>query len=299
MGDSGENGSFHGIANWVREKIYRRKKMENKTTKKRKPFILVAMAALLAVIFAMAGTTFAKYISTASVATTSATVAKWGYVVSTNADDLWGTKYTYQTDASKVVTGTTAGVTIVSSSTDNVVAPGSTGSITLSIKGSAEVLSAITVTAEGTPIQLTQQANADSALTTAYEPIVWSIALNGDSTGKIGDTDAITAQDNLTMAQLVTALEGISKTNIAANTTVDINVTISWAWPFSTTGHDQDDTDLAALIANSDAKGNAAGTTKMSFELGVEVVQLEKEKTETVVSSSTSSSDSSDDSSAD
>ena len=53
--------------------------------KKRSLFIVVAMVLLLAVVLGMGGTTFAKYITSKDVPVESATVAKWGYVITANA----------------------------------------------------------------------------------------------------------------------------------------------------------------------------------------------------------------------
>jgi hypothetical protein len=262
----------HEVADWILKKIQEKKSMENKTTKRRKPLILVVMAALLAVIFAMAGTTFAKYVSSATIQTQTATVAKWGYVINTDTSNLWGTDYVYKDTASQVTDGT--GITIKSSSENKVVAPGSKGSLTVKVSGEAEVLSAVTVsTTAATPIALTKTAKGE---TVSYEPIQWTVSGTavvgtGDSANDLLANKTLT---NLSLSELKTLLDGLTASNIAPGTTVAIDLTIGWEWAYSTDGNDQNDTDLGALIAGSTAKGSAEGTTAMSFGLSVQVEQL-------------------------
>ena len=117
---------------------------------KRKSLIVIAMFVLLAVLIAMSGMTFARYISSKEVPTQSATVAKWGFVVSADADALFGSDYKGTTLAT-VVANTEEQLSVSAESAAEgqtrglVVAPGTTGSMTFSITGEAEVRAQITV----------------------------------------------------------------------------------------------------------------------------------------------------------
>ena len=64
--------------------------MKNKTrNNKRKPLLVVALVLMVALVLGMGAMTYSRYISTAEMddGKTTATVAKWGYVVTINADN--------------------------------------------------------------------------------------------------------------------------------------------------------------------------------------------------------------------
>ena len=192
---------------------------KEKNTKKtnKKPFLVAGFALLLALIGCVGGVTYSKYISKTDVPSTQATVAKWGYVVTGNSDDLFGKKYAKDatTNTAKV---DAAGTVIVSATTDtNVVAPGATGSLTVTVKGTAEVMASLTIKlSDVSDISLSDGANH------TYNPLKW--------TAKVGGT-AITDAENTTLANVATALSKYSK-SFAANETVDTTFTLSYTWEF-------------------------------------------------------------------
>lgn len=201
-------------------------KKENKTMKK--GLTIAALALLLGIVGYTGGNTFAKYISETEVPTTSATVAKWGYVVNTDASKLWGADYKFDTNAS-VVTKDTSSLTVSDFADGSVVAPGTKGSVNLFIKGQAEVLSKLTIESDITDIFLDDETQGDQ-----YYPVKWS--LSDDSVAKINNVDQLPAEKtDLTGAQMATLLEGLSETNIQPNYLVEYNLTIEWKWDFSGT----------------------------------------------------------------
>ena len=58
-----------------------------------RPFIITAMVALIALVVGMGGYTFAKYFTSTGTHSNQATVAKWGFVLSANATNLFGEEY--------------------------------------------------------------------------------------------------------------------------------------------------------------------------------------------------------------
>lgn len=203
----------------------------------RKYLIVVAMLVLLAVVLFMGGSTYAKYLTQKDVATEQATVAKWGYVITENAEKFFGTDYTKGEGNTATVVADNSGESISAFSTTKVVAPGASGSMTLDINGKAEVLSKITFTVTGglnesvrndqaEAIQLTHANGA--ALNSVYEPIKWTVTNTGDTTLENLPTNA-------TLAQLETWLEEGLNNEFAAvtpNTNINIELTISWVWAF-------------------------------------------------------------------
>lgn len=199
-------------------------KKENKTMKK--VLTISALALLLGLVGYTGGNTFAKYISQTEVPSTSATVAKWGYVVNSDASKLWGDDYKFDTDAS-VVTEETSGLTVADKADDEVVAPGTKGEVSLNVKGQPEVLSKIDVTSTIADIYLDDDANAENG---RYYPVKWSIS----GTATINDKDQLPAKKtDLTGAQMAELLANLSATNIPANVKVNYELTISWSWAFN------------------------------------------------------------------
>ena len=187
-------------------------------------------------------TTFAKY-TTAESKTETARVAKWGVEVKLTTEDLFKKGYaadnTLAEDDSSVV---------LSSTTDKVVAPGTGGNITLSIKGTPEVDASVVYNANLTL--------SGWDVNGAYCPLV--IKVNG-AEFKIGasysDTDAI--------EEAVVAAILALNTTVDANESVDNSITVTWEWAFD--GDDDNDTIL----------GDAAAAPTITFTIGCTVTQLE------------------------
>ena len=200
-------------------------------------WILLAFALISAVL--VSGT-MAKYVTTAS-GTDTARVAAWGVNVAGDVA-LFDTNYaaddsTYTLTADSVIS--TAG---------NVVAPGTSGTAAaFTITGTPEVATRVTFAA-----------GAGSALAGwgGYEPIVWSVTINGATTS------------DLTFDQMLAALDGVSldfapNTNLSAAAT---DVAVAWDWPFSTgAANDILDTNL----------GNAATPATITLNLAATVTQID------------------------
>lgn len=268
------------------------KKKENKTMKK--VLTVSALALLLGLVGYTGGSTFAKYISQTKVPSTSATVAKWGYVVNSDASKLWGDDYKFDTDAS-VVTEETSGLTVADSADDSVVAPGTKGEVSLNVKGQPEVLSKIDVTSTIADIYLDDDADAENG---RYYPVKWSIS----GTATINDVDQLPAdKTDLTGAEMAELLANLSATNIPANVKVNYELKISWSWAFNgvadagvldlftTDAADKLTGDEADTVLGNDGKHyNDADVApspayqlnkETSFTLNVVVSQLDKEET--------------------
>ena len=269
-------------------------KKENKTMKK--VLTISALALLLGLVGYTGGSTFAKYISETEVPSTSATVAKWGYVVNSDASKLWGADYKFDTsEAASVVTKETSGLTVADSADDEVVAPGTKGEVSLNVIGKPEVLSKIDVTSTIADIYLDDDANAENG---RYYPVKWSIS----GTATINGKDQLPAkQSDLTGAQMAELLTNLSATNIPANVDVSYKLTISWSWAFNGVA-DAGVLDLFTTEASDKLTGDEADTVlgnggkhyndadvapstayqlkqDTSFALTVVVSQLDKEET--------------------
>ena len=225
-------------------------------------FLLVAV---LISTSAISGT-YAKYVTTASGEET-ARVAKWGVEVYVNAlgDEVNGLfAKTYAKDST-----TTIDTTV--SATDKVVAPGTNNeddAFKFSITGIPEVDVKVDVVvteadkdvflkqATGLPKMTTGDTTDKFDLANDYYPVKYTLTK--------GSTPVV---ENVTLAELKTALEGISVAKVDANT--DLGTTfgeyeISWKWDYDGANTiDDADTllgDLAAGITLTPATTLVAGT---------------------------------------
>ena len=193
--------------------------------KNKKTVLTIAIALLLVLALALGGFTFAKYISQGN-GSDSATVAKWGWTISADAGSFFGKKYAGQ--GLSTVTEGDENLSVKASGDSNVVAPGTTGSFTFSIGGSAEVASKITVALTGKDIVLkatvtTGEPSASKTTTYTYSPIKFSL-----------QKDEGAAEEDLTFAELQKKLAALSAEAVAAGETYAGagEYTVTWEWAF-------------------------------------------------------------------
>ncbi len=180
--------------------------MEKKNRKNRKPLIVVAMLLMVALVVGMGAMTYSRYVSSFNSGDQTATAAKWGYVVSANTTNLFGDQYKKDgANATAKVDGSGA-VVVDAVGTAKVVAPGTKGSMTISVNGVAEVLA-----------RLTFSATVSSAISfDTYMPIQWTVS---DGTTTKTGTDLKTTLESFTPAEALTP-----------GTEISTDYTISWEW---------------------------------------------------------------------
>lgn len=222
------------------------------TKTRKKSVILTAIVLLLVAVLALGATTYAKYISSYSVTGKNATVAKWGFTVTGNAADLFSATY----NKGAKVEANNGSIDVKAES--EIVAPGTSGSMTVTVSGSAEVKAKVTITAGNSEDVLLINTETNET----YNPLVWTI--------KKGD-------DVLATGDLVAAINAFNNesTVIEAGTTLEeTTYTISWAWAFES-GHDAEDTILGQFANNTPVDGYEAVTTVTleGFSINIEQVQ--------------------------
>ena len=228
---------------------------------KKKVVIVAAMVLLLATVLVMSMSTFAKYTSTATPVSANATVAQWGLVANANAANLFPAKYGPAASnlADAWVDADAAKVSVADSGTAATVAPGTTGSVSFGVSGTAEVLAKVTITATGTDLVLTKGSET-------YSPIKWSLSKNGV---------AVAEYQNKTLAEIVTYLntDAIDET-IQPNSTVAAEYVLTWTWAFNNTdasGIAGLDGNAADTILGKLAVGAVEGYSKTDVSFGVTV----------------------------
>lgn len=196
------------------------KRNENKKSLKKKVLVVSGLALLLGLIGYTGGNTYAKYIDQVSAPSQTATVAKWGHVVNIQDADLFGSDYTLSTGTSATEVEDNTGVAVsAKTSAGNIVAPGTTGSIAFSIKGTAEVYSQLTVDVTGKDVGLSDGTNKEF-------PVKWTLSKDG--------TPVV---QNKTLQEVVTHLDGFDeKIDIGEESSHAGEYLLTWSWSFETAG---------------------------------------------------------------
>ena len=216
----------------------------------------ILMVAVLLTTCAISST-FAKYVTTgAQSAAEVGRVAKWDVEIVSSADGLFAEKY--ENGAVNA-----SGNDVVSVSADNVVAPGTanSASLTATINGQPEVAFSLTTVAT---VTLTGWVgdfdNDDSTEDTYYCPLV--VKVNG-TTVEAGANAAAYA------ANIKSAIETAGTEEFAAGTELTdevVGVTVEWSWDFDANG-----------VGTNDAKDTIlgeAGSSTISIAIQQTATQI-------------------------
>lgn len=222
--------------------------MNKSESKKGKKIALVAVFVMLIFVFAFGGYSFAKY-TTKGTGTDSASVAAWGIKVTANNTGNFKTQY--ESDDG------TLQVSAIDST--KVVAPGTSGSMTLAISGSAEV--AVGVKME---FSATEDIYAKYGTDKEYRPLKFKLSVTGK--------DAALAEGPLKeIEKYVTGLgSGYNIGTYGVNYNFDSNpvvYTLSWEWAFFTDANtDILDTAIAANDTTAEVGGEAVSEINQEVE---------------------------------
>lgn len=211
--------------------------MKNKTRKSKKILMVAAIALMVALVAAMGTMTYSRYVSSSDLGSQQATAAKWGLSVQAVTTNFLGTDYSETNDDGVATMGevTTDGVAVNAFATDVVVAPGTSGFMTIEVDGSAEVLAKLTIAMEYT---------ADISATTGgntYNPVKWTLSKSTD--GGTNYTDVVGAV-NITLEAMESKIEAQSA-YITAGQPAQVILKLSWAWAL------ESGADAAAIAANN------------------------------------------------
>lgn len=143
----------------------------------RKTTVIIALLLALIAILSFGGYTLSKFVTSGG-STGKAQVAKWGYTLEIDGSNLFGKNYKFDDKASKV-TKDTEGLTVKASGDYNVIAPGTTGSMTFKIGGQAEVKALIAMGIDPKKDVTLEMQKADGGKI-VYNPVKWTLKKNGD-----------------------------------------------------------------------------------------------------------------------
>ena len=237
------------------------------------------MVAVLLTTSAISGT-FAKYVTQAAAGDT-ARVAKWGVTV-TAAGSLFDTTYNDTTPPDNAIGGSSLTYTVVSSTSDALVAPGTDNTeqanaadktLQITVAGTPEVAVNVSFNVtnvkdvklpSGTLLDFTTGNDTTDtfALASDYYPVQFTLTRNGSALvtdGKLSDVK--------------TALENLNG-NYAANTDLSSvigDLELTWHWTFDT--NDRADTALGQIAAGSYSLSGSE--INASIDIAVSVTQVD------------------------
>lgn len=242
----------------------------------RKSIFVIGLLLLLVAVIGFGGYTLSKYVTEKN-ASGKASVAKWGFTVSADATNLLGKEYKYN-GASSTVNGD-QGITVKAKTSEgNIVAPGTTGSMTFSIGGTAEVKAAIAVNMNVTSdvVLKYKTTTAPEETPVEYYPVKWALK-------KTVGENTTTVVENKTLAQLRDKLATLNATVEAGEAYANAaTYTIEWAWAFEVDETTNElDTFLGKIANKADAtddkytKQDGTSTT-FEFTLDISVTQVKE-----------------------
>lgn len=262
----------------------------------RKSIFVIALLLLLVAVIGFGGYTLSKYVTKKS-ETGSASVAKWGYTIEANASKLFGTKYTFD-NTNSVVTDSNAKLTVAASdATTNKVAPGTTGSMTFSVKGTAEVLAQLSISMTDVQDVKLVYKKGTAGADTEYAPVKWTLKKN-DTVVKVKLNESDATATDLSGVSLAAIQKGLATVSTITPNATEINdtYTISWVWEFenktaNATSEQKEETDsldtLLGMVANAGTHDVAVKNgdytevlgktnTTVAFKLEISIVQLQQ-----------------------
>ena len=244
----------------------------------RKTTVIIALLLALIAILSFGGYTLSKFVTSGG-STGKAQVAKWGYTLEIDGSNLFGKNYKFDDKASKVTKDTT-GLTVKASGDYNVIAPGTTGSMTFTIGGQAEVkaLIAMGITPEKDITLKLKKADGQEIV---YNPVKWTLKKNGK---------VITGLENKTLIDVAGAFHDMTSNPVSSvkkpgEVLEETTYELIWAWAFegtdTFTGITADELDTILGRCANDTSYASYGDwtiekvcTKVEFKLDMQVTQL-------------------------
>ena len=253
-----------------------------KILKSKKLITVLAMLLMVATVVGMGTMTYSRYVTSKGMdAPESATVADWGYVLSIDASKMFGDAY----EDNEVAVYTANGLDVkASAAATKLVAPGTGGSMTITVSGNAEVLAefAIAVVEDATKDVALVYKESDAGAESTYNPIKWTLSKNGTTVGTA----------NTTLANIVSFLQGQGSKIEAGTSIAETVYTLSWAWDINASTEADNatnkmDTALGMLAAGKSVEQIKAATglivvtdagksnTTFSVQISASIIQIQ------------------------
>lgn len=194
---------------------------KSRNNNSRRLMAIIAVVLMVCLILAMGAVTFAKYITSGTTGDQTATAAKWGFVVNVDANKLLGKEYKGPGLAKIDGTGTVA-VQASTDATQNILGPNTTGSVSFTISGTAEVLAQLKISIGA----ISGKDAVEEIHVGDYYPVKWTLK-KGDTVVKVGEEELKDMKLGDINVKLGT---GVLETINAGTSVESITYTLSWEW---------------------------------------------------------------------
>ena len=165
---------------------------------------------------------YAKFISEDGDDSPTASATFWGFTATVDGSKMFSEHYQGGVNATSGLENGSYDVRAQMGST--VIAPDTSGYMTFSVNGMAEVDAQVILRATGGDVTVTVDNGGGS--TFVYRPILWSLAVVDD-----GVTTYVVSDGTLT--EVLDVMESLNPV-IEAGNTVDVEYRIEWEWPLET-----------------------------------------------------------------
>ena len=172
--------------------------------------IFIVVIVMLSVVVAISGMSFARYTTSGTGGANSARVAKWGFVIDVDAEDLFAPVG----GSSEDVALTSDGDGLSLDSVGSAILPNAGGALTFSVSGTAEVAAEITFSLPSEAEIICLKTGEDEII---YSPIRWTLTKNGEEVVTGGDLTAIR--------------EALPAMTVPAGQEVRDSYVLTWKWP--------------------------------------------------------------------
>jgi hypothetical protein len=236
--------------------------------------VLICLLCLVLVSAALFYYIQAKYVSGGEDTSPEASITRWGFTANINGDNMFGEHYV----GGEIETDTTLddySYDVRAKAETTVIAPDTSGYMSFSVKGSAEVDAQVVLKASGGDVKVTVKEDGYE-----YRPISWSLDV-------IDGANVTNEIKNGTLEELLERMEELNPI-IKAGNTVDVEYRITWEWPLETGSTPEEkernntlDSVIAAYLARNtiDSTGNTidskyivSASLKFDFIAAVEQV---------------------------
>ena len=233
-----------------------------------RPHIIFRMALILFMLVilltAIVSGLYARYTAKNDNDSPTASAAVWGFDVSVDGSKMFSEHYQGGVNATVGLGDSSYDVRAQMGGT--VIAPDTSGYMTFSVKGMAEVDARVILRATGGDVTVT--VNNGGGSSTVYRPILWSLAIID------GETTEYVVNDG-SLEEVLALMESLNPI-IEAGNTVDVEYRIEWEWPLETSEENNIlDTVIAEYLAGKTIDSKYTVSARLEFDFVAAIEQVD------------------------
>lgn len=219
--------------------------------------VVISLICIVVITFAFFSKIAARFTSDDN-SNPSAEIADWNFTISIDGSKMFSEYYADGVYAEAGKEDDEYDVRAVADST--AITPDTSGYIVVNITGNAETDARVILEATGSDIKVEHSGDT-------YEPLLWSFDIieNGIVTN---------IKENVSLVQVVTAVNNVDTVIKASDAETDLSYVISWNWPLSS-GNDEYDSLIAKHAMGKSIGGEYNVKSSINFSIDVSVEQVD------------------------